>query len=79
MCKFRIQLTECVRLYSMRHKYFKTPKVLRRLESALDSACCMSFRREVKFRMRPERRAFYLHLAMLWIKVVPSCPSSYAN
>lgn len=62
------QLTESVRLFSMRHNYFRTPKVLMRLESDLDSACCTRFRREVKFRMRPERRAFYLHLAMLWLK-----------
>lgn len=68
--KSQIKLTECVRLFSMRHNYLRTPKVLRRLESALDSACCLSFRREVKFRMRPDRREFYLHLAMLWTKVV---------
>ena len=44
--------------------------MFRRLEGALDSACSSRFCKDDKFGLKPEQRALYLHLAMLWMKVL---------
>ena len=56
----------------MKHNYKSAPTVFRRLEGALDSACRSRFCQDDKLGLKPEQRAFYLHLAMLWMKVVLS-------
>ena len=54
----------------MKHNYSSAPTVFRTLERALDSACSSRYCKEDKLGLKPEQRAFYLHLAMLWMKVL---------
>ena len=54
----------------MKHNYRSAPTVFRRLEGALDSACRSRFSKDDELGLKQEQRAFYLHLAMLWMKVL---------